>query len=153
MARLATRPLRLAVRTSPSHGENTGSIPVGVTSFGNPSDGTPRGRPGAVEDSHGRVIGPVSTVAEALALLDEEPVAAALLDSQLADRDVTPVVMALSAKGLPFVIHAATGLPPGVARLHPDSPLMVKPIHAGSIVARLLDEIERCKRADRKARG
>ncbi len=29
--RSRSRPLRLAVRTSPSHGENTGSIPVGVT--------------------------------------------------------------------------------------------------------------------------
>ncbi len=27
------RPLRLAVRTLPFHGENTGSIPVGVTTY------------------------------------------------------------------------------------------------------------------------
>ena len=99
----------------------------------------------AVEESNGRVIGPVGTVAEALALLEDEPIAAAVLDSQLAGRDVTPVAMVLAAKGVPFIIHAATGLPPGVERFHPETPLLVKPVHADAIVASLLDEIKRCE--------
>ena len=99
----------------------------------------------AVEELNGRVIGPVGTVAEALALLEREPVAAAVLGSQLADRDIAPVVMALAAKCVPFVLHAATGLPPDVAQLHPDAPLLVKPVHADAILASLLDEIKRCE--------
>jgi DNA-binding response OmpR family regulator len=99
----------------------------------------------AVEESNGRVIGPVGTVAEALALIEDEPIAAALLDSQLADRDVTPVVMVLAAKGVPFVIHSSTGLPPEVEQLHPDVPLLAKPLHAEAVLTCLLSEMERCR--------
>jgi DNA-binding NtrC family response regulator len=102
----------------------------------------------AVEESNGRVIGPVGTVAEALALLDCEPVAAALLDFQLTDCDVTPVVMVLAARGVPFVVHAASGVPAEIANLHPDAPLLVKPLHADAILASLLDEMKRFERAD-----
>jgi DNA-binding NtrC family response regulator len=107
----------------------------------------------AVEEMHGHVVGPVGTVAEALDLLKDHPVAGAVLDSQLLDRDVTPVVVALAAKGVPFIIHTATGLPPGVARLHPDAPLLVQPLHAEVIVTGLLDEMKRCRHADIKAHG
>lgn len=97
----------------------------------------------AVEESNGRVVGPVATVAEALALVEREPIAAALLDSQLADRDVTPVVMVLTAKGVPFVIHSATGLPPEIEQLVPDVPLLVEPLHAEAAVTRLAAELKR----------
>ena len=97
----------------------------------------------AVEESSGRVVGPVGTVAEALLLIEDELIAAALLDSQLADRDVTPVVMALASKGVPFVIHSTTGLPPEIEQLHPDVPLLVKPLHAEAILTCLVTEMER----------
>ncbi len=97
----------------------------------------------AVEESKGRVVGPVGTVAEALALIEDEPVAAALLDSQLADRDVTPVVKVLAAKGVPFVIHTATGLPPEVIQVLPDVPLLVEPLQAEAAVTRLAAEMKR----------
>lgn len=97
----------------------------------------------AVEESNGRVVGPVATVAEALTLVEREQIAAALLDSQLADRDVTPVVMVLAAKGVPFVIHSATGLPPGIKQIAPEVPLLVEPLQAEAAVARLAAEIKR----------
>ena len=97
----------------------------------------------AVEESHGRVVGPVATVAEALALVEREPITAALLDSHLADRDVTPVVMLLAAKGVPFVVHSATALPPEIEQLVPDVPLLVEPLQAAAAVARLAAEMKR----------
>jgi DNA-binding NtrC family response regulator len=97
----------------------------------------------AVEEYDGRVVGPVSSVAEALALLERETIAAALLDSRLADRDVTPVVELLAAKGVPFVIHTATGLPPGIEQAVPDVPLLVEPLRAEAAVARLAAEMKR----------
>lgn len=98
----------------------------------------------AVEESEGRVVGPVATVAEG-ALLEHEPVAAALLDSQLADRDVTPVVEVLAVSGVLFVVHSATGLPPEVVQIQPDVPLVVNPLHAEAVVSRLAAEINRRK--------
>ena len=97
----------------------------------------------AVERSNGRVVGPVGTVAEALQLLDDEPVAAAVLDSHLADRDVAPVVTALATKGVPFVIHACTGLPAEVAKAHPNVPLLIKPVQPDEVLTRLLSEMRR----------
>jgi DNA-binding NtrC family response regulator len=107
----------------------------------------------AVEEMRGNVVGPVGTVAEALDLLSGQRVAGAVLDSQLSDRDVTPVVLVLTDKGVPFVIHTATGLPPGVARLHPDTPLLVQPLHAEAIVTGLLEEMKRRQRVNGAARG
>jgi CheY-like chemotaxis protein len=107
----------------------------------------------AVEELNGRVVGPVGAVAEALDLLENQQVAGAVLDSQLSDRDVTPVVRVLAAMDVPFIIHTATGLPPEVARFHPDTPLLVHPLHANAIITGLLDEMSRHRRPDRKARA
>jgi len=107
----------------------------------------------AVEEINGRVIGPVGSVAEALGLLEDQPVAAAILDSRLANRDVTPVAKALAARDVPYIIHTSSGLPAGVARLHPDAPLLVQPLHAEAIVAGLLGEMQRSRRPRRQARG
>jgi len=108
----------------------------------------------AVEEANGRVVGPAGTVAEALRLLEEEGhIAAAVLDARLADLDVTPVVIALAKKGVPYVIHSGTGLPAGIAELHPDCPVLVKPLHSDVILACLRDEMKRSKAAVSKARG
>jgi len=42
-------------------------------------------------------VGPVLTVAEALALIDTMAINAAVLDGQLADRDITPAALRLIA--------------------------------------------------------
>lgn len=44
----------------------------------------------AVEEGRGKVIGPAGSVHEALALMQQYPVQAAVLDVNLSDRDVTP---------------------------------------------------------------
>ena len=54
----------------------------------------------AVEESNGQVIGPASTVREALKLLHTNEVDAAILDANLPDGDVTPVAEQLIVVGL-----------------------------------------------------
>src|SRR3546814_8626787 len=56
-------------------------------------------------------MSPIPTVAEALALLDNITVDAAILDVQLLDRDITPVVLQLIVMRTPIIIHTGTGLP------------------------------------------
>jgi CheY-like chemotaxis protein len=56
----------------------------------------------AVEKSNGQVIGPASTVREALKLLHTNEVDAAILDANLPDGDVTPVAEQLIVAGIPF---------------------------------------------------
>jgi CheY-like chemotaxis protein len=67
-----------------------------------------------LESAGAVVIGPAGTAAEALALLEQEPVDCAVLDIQLIDGTSLPVAEALAARGIRFVI--ATGyesIPPG----------------------------------------
>jgi len=95
----------------------------------------------AVEDLEGRAVGPVATVTEALALLEHEQVAAAILDANLRDRDVTPLAMQLIEASVPFVVHAGTGLPTDLAARHPDVPVVMKPARSTAVLAALLQQV------------
>jgi len=58
-----------------------------------------------------RVIGPVATVQGALALLEDEEPAVALLDVNLGNELVTPVAQALKARNVPFAVASAHDKP------------------------------------------
>ena len=55
----------------------------------------------AIEDMDGRVVGPASTVAEALQLLEQHHVAAAILDCQLGDHDAAALAHVLPNAACP----------------------------------------------------
>lgn len=101
----------------------------------------------AVAEWDGKVIGPFSTVREALDILDRQAIAAAILDARLADRDITPVALRLASAGIPFVVHTGTGLPPEVAERWPNVPVLMKPSAALSVVQRLWAEMQKVGRA------
>ncbi len=80
----------------------------------------------ALLDAGAEVIGPVATVAEAMALLETATLDAAVLDLNLAGETSTPVADALATRGVPFVVatgYGAEGLPPG----HSAVPVLAKP--------------------------
>src|SRR5215213_11421683 len=80
----------------------------------------------ALLDAGAEVIGPVATVAEAMALLDSAAPDAAVLDLNLAGETSTPVADVLAARGVTFVVatgYGAEGLPPG----HASVPVLAKP--------------------------
>jgi hypothetical protein len=95
----------------------------------------------AIEHLDGCPVGPVGTVAEAFALLESAPVAAAILDANLLDRDVTPLAIALVEKSVPFVIHSGTGLPAELAAQHPSLPVIRKPARSTAVLAALLQRL------------
>jgi DNA-binding response OmpR family regulator len=100
----------------------------------------------AVAALDGMVLGPVASVREALEILDREPVAGAILDASLIDRDISPVALRLACSGVPLVVHSATGLPPDVAAQWPGLPVLPKPAFARTVVERLLQEIAKMER-------
>lgn len=81
-----------------------------------------------IEDAHGTVIGPVGTVRQALNLIDENQVDAAILDVNLIDGDVGPVLARLVAQNIFVVIHTGGGLPTALAERFPGLPVFQKPI-------------------------
>jgi CheY-like chemotaxis protein len=97
----------------------------------------------AVEDMDGRVVGPASTVVEALSLLATRAVAAAIVDCQLADRDVAPLARQLAERRVPFIIHTSTPVPRDFGDLHPGVPVLMKPLQSSAVLACLLDEMRK----------
>jgi CheY-like chemotaxis protein len=86
------------------------------------------------------VLGPVNTVARALALLDHERPDAALLDLNLNGQRSTPVAAALSAQQVPFLLVTGYG---EAAKREPElraAPLLEKPVDHRRLV-RLLSEM------------
>jgi len=68
-----------------------------------------------VGDAGCSIVGPVATGAQALEIIEREPLDAALLDVRVNDHDVYAVADALSTRGVPFIFvsgFARTQLPP-----------------------------------------
>jgi CheY-like chemotaxis protein len=87
-------------------------------------------------DAGAVVLGPVATVAEALALLNAERPAMAVLDLNLAGETSEPVADVLTQMGVPFVVasgYGAAGLPPR----HAHVPVLAKPYAPEDLTAAL----------------
>ncbi len=97
----------------------------------------------AIEDLDGKVVGPASTVAEALQLLEQHHVAAAILDCQLGEHDTSSLARVLAQRGVPFVIHTATPVSTTLAALHPEVPVLLKPLQPQAVLTCLLDEMRK----------
>lgn len=93
----------------------------------------------AVEAADGIVVGPAGTVAAALALIDEEDVSAAILDTNLPDGDLTPVASRLIDRGVPVIVHTGIAAPDELRRRYPDLPVYLKPTSSDGLVAALCD--------------
>jgi DNA-binding NtrC family response regulator len=91
-------------------------------------------------EAEGVPVGPVSSLSEARRLLKEGTVLdAALLDVNLTDGQITPVLEALSARGVPTLVYTGGSLPAGVRERHPDLVALSKPVAP----ARLIGELRR----------
>jgi CheY-like chemotaxis protein len=96
----------------------------------------------AVEQLAGRVVGPASSLHEALALLEEEQIAAALIDAELPE-GIAPIVRALAERQLPYVIQASGALAPEIMMIAPTAPVLKKPIQPIDAVSILAYHIEK----------
>ena len=94
----------------------------------------------AVEDAGCLVVGPAGSVREVLSLLEASRVTAAILNVNLSDGDVTPVVEVLVARGIPLIFQTGVGLPPSLKARYPDLLFYAKPVipnHRSSISGRI----------------
>jgi DNA-binding NtrC family response regulator len=91
----------------------------------------------AIEDAGGVVVGPAGSVKEALALLQSTPVAAAILDVNLADGDITPVLEILVGLGTPLIVQTGVGLPNGFPPRDPPIVVRIKPCVAEHLITQL----------------
>lgn len=86
-----------------------------------------------LSDAGFKVLGPAATVADAMALLDADRPAGAVLDINLGGETSTPVADRLAADGIPFLIcsgYGASGVPPR----HAARPVLAKPYDPGELL-------------------
>jgi DNA-binding NtrC family response regulator len=91
----------------------------------------------AIKDAGGVVVGPAGSVKEALALLQSTPVSAAILDVNLADGDISPVLEILVELGTPLIVQTGVGLPEGFPPRIPPIVVRIKPCVAEELVTQL----------------
>jgi CheY-like chemotaxis protein len=91
-------------------------------------------------EAEGVPVGPAASVCEARRLIKDGPTLdAALLDVNLSDGSVTPVLEALSARGIPTVVYTGGVVPEDVRQRHPDLLALSKPV----LPARLIGELRK----------
>lgn len=91
----------------------------------------------AIEDAGGVVVGPASSVKEALLLIEARSIAAAILDVNLIDGDITPVAEEILRLGIPAIFQSGIGLPAELAARYPALVIHTKPWVASQLVAQL----------------
>lgn len=79
----------------------------------------------SVQDAGGEAVGPFASVTDALRQLEERLPDAAILDVNLIDGDVTPVLQRLLEEGIPVVVNTGTKIPDEVEGA--DVPVFIKP--------------------------
>ena len=97
-----------------------------------------------LNEAEGVTVGPASTVREARQLLKQAlPLDAALLDMNLSDGPVTPVLEALSARGIPTVVYSGGAVPEDVRLRHPNLVALTKPVLPARLIGELRKVIDR----------
>jgi CheY-like chemotaxis protein len=95
----------------------------------------------AIEELDGRVAGPTARVAEAIELLESEDIAGAIVDCHVKDQDVVMLADRLVERDVPFIFQIETKLPEAVGALHPDVPVLRKPIQPQMVMECLIGEM------------
>ena len=101
-------------------------------------------------DAEGVPVGPAASIREARQLIRNVAVLdAAVLDVNLADGSVTPILEALSARGIPTVIYTGGVVPEDVRQRHPNLIALSKPV----LPARLIGELRKAIGTSRPSRS
>lgn len=97
----------------------------------------------AIEDAGGIIVGPAASVKAALALLEKQCVIGAILDVNLTDGVISPVVDYLMERRVPLIVQTGVGIPADLAARFPDLTIRIKPTVADVLVAELASLIVR----------
>ncbi len=82
-----------------------------------------------IEERGGAVVGPAASVREALDLLAKTPdCKAAIVDVNLPDGDIGPVLDRLEERGAAVIVSTGYALPPEVRTRHPHTTILQKPV-------------------------
>lgn len=95
-----------------------------------------------VEEAGGVPLGPVSSVVQALRLIDDGLPDAAIVDVDLSDGKIGPVLAQLRPD-VPVVVHTGVGLPESLRDAYPELLVCTKPTAPSELARQLHAEISR----------
>ena len=98
-----------------------------------------------IQGADGEVVGPLRSIKEAGQVAKGDGIDVAVLDVNLSDGEITPVLESLHARKIPILVYSGSSLPESVARRHPELTTLKKPV----LPARLLGEITKAHRGGR----
>lgn len=91
-----------------------------------------------ISEAEGEVVGPYFGTREARAILKTDTrITAAVLDVNVSDGAITPVLEALRARRIPTLIYTGGQVPEDVRRRHPDLVVLSKPLRSARLIAEL----------------
>lgn len=94
-----------------------------------------------VEEAGGFPLGPASSVAQALKMIEEQVPDAAIVDVDLPDGKIGPVLAVLRPE-VPVVVHTGVGLPAQLREAHPELQVCTKPTAPSELARWLRVEIQ-----------
>ena len=95
----------------------------------------------AIEESEGRVAGPVATLSETLTILESIDVGGAIVDCQLPG--ASEVAMLLAGRDVPLVIQTSVALPKSLGNLGERASVVTRPVDPRTLLETLLIEVGR----------
>jgi CheY-like chemotaxis protein len=91
-----------------------------------------------LEDAGAFVVGPATTLAGALALIQSETIDCALLDVRMGRESGFPAAEKLRAQGVRWVFHTGNGDVDSLSKGWPPCPILLKPADPPAVVRALL---------------
>ena len=88
------------------------------------------------------VVGPALFVADALLLIRNNSISAAILDVRVGVEDVYPVARLLADRGIPFLFHTGHGCTAELNRLWPTALVLPKPATTSRLLSALLQLLQ-----------
>lgn len=85
-------------------------------------------------DSGAEVLGPCTTIAKALQVVQKEMLSGATLDVRLGPVTTAAIASALTARNIPFVFYTGNVLPNDMRQMWPDAPVITKPAEQSVLV-------------------
>ena len=92
-----------------------------------------------LEDAGGIVVGPISTLEDALIVAERENVDAAIVDVDLHGVESFPAADILKRKGIPFLWHTGVVQRETFSRDYPDVPVLEKPTRLNDVLDVVVD--------------
>ncbi len=95
-----------------------------------------------LSDAGADVVGPAQTLDLAVALAEDEELAAAVLDLRLGAESVAPVARCLAARGIPFLFYTGQTRTDPLRAEWPNSTILAKPALPATLLAHVARLVE-----------